>query len=86
MKDEGSDISQYERRQITEDDLDKYEVIVSMASESDTPRWLLESPKYTHWEIEDPRGQDYKTTAKVRDLIKEKVKDLLKTNSSEQRS
>jgi arsenate reductase len=82
MKDEGIDISHYLRRQIAQDDLQRYDVIIGMTKASELPQWLLGSSKYTHWEVEDPRGQDYKTTAKVRDLIKEQVRRLIKQNSS----
>jgi len=82
MLDEGIDISHYSRRQIAEDDLRHYDVIISMANTSEAPRWLLRSSKYVHWDISDPRGQNYETTAKARDLIKEKVKELIKQNSS----
>lgn len=82
MKDEDIDISHYSRGQITQDDLQRYDVIIGMASANESPQWLLDSSKYIHWQIEDPRGQDYETTTKARDLIKEKVKQLIKQNPS----
>lgn len=77
MNDEHIDMANFTRRPLTADVLVLYDVIVSMANEEDTPRWLLESPKYIHWDIKDPRGQNYVTTARVRDEIKVKVKELI---------
>jgi hypothetical protein len=44
----------------------------------DTPQWLLESPKYVYWDVKDPRGQNYETTAQVRDDIRRRVQQLIK--------
>ena len=77
MKDAGLDIAAFTRHPLEESVLDKYDRIISMANEADTPKWLLKSPKYTHWDVKDPRGQDYETTAKVRDDIKLKVSELI---------
>ena len=77
MNEAGIDISQYTRRPIAPEMLNKYDLIVSMVSKSDTPEWLLDSPKYVYWDVKDPRGQDLPTTVQVRDDIKEKVQKLL---------
>lgn len=77
MNDENIDMANFTRNPLTEDSLLQYDKIISMAGEDDAPRWLLESPKYIHWDIKDPRGQNYTTTTKVRDEIKAKVMRLI---------
>lgn len=73
MSDVGIDMSGFQRQALGRHDLSKFDVVISMADKSDSPPWLLESPKYIHWDVKDPRGQNYETTAKVRDEIKGKV-------------
>ena len=82
MKDDGIDISDYVRNQLTEDQLAEYDAVVSMASETDAPEWLLTSPKYVFWDVKDPRGQDYATTKAVRDEIKQRVEDFISSSPS----
>ena len=65
MKEIGIDISNYTRTPLSEELVNDYDVVVSMVDEDDTPQWLLKSPKYTHWDVKDPRGQDFATTAEV---------------------
>jgi len=77
MRDIGMDISQNTRRALITDDLQRYDLIISMADTDDTPQWLLNSPKYVRWDVKDPRGQDYTITAHVRDEIKQKVTQLI---------
>jgi protein-tyrosine-phosphatase len=77
MDDAGIDISRYTRTPLSEDMLDKYGLIVSMAKPADTPEWLLKSPKYVFWDVKDPRGQDLQTTKEVRDEIKARIENLL---------
>jgi arsenate reductase len=77
MDDAGLDISRFTRTPLTEEMAKNYDLIVSMASKTDTPEWLLDSPKYVHWDVKDPRGQDLPTTIEVRDHIKARVQELL---------
>lgn len=78
MKDVGIDMAQYKRTPLARDDLERYDLVVDMANREDAPQWLLESPKYVYWDVKDSRGQDYETTAKVRDDIRRRVELLLK--------
>ncbi len=82
MNEAGHDISQYVRTPLIEDMIDRYDMVVSMASKEDTPEWLLQSDKYVYWDVSDPRGQDYATTVKVRDEIKHKVEELIASKNS----
>lgn len=77
MNDVRIDMANYTRSPLKYDLLAQYDKIVSMVGDADTPAWLLESSKYIHWDVKDPRGQDYATTARVRDEIKAKVMELI---------
>ena len=77
MKEEGSDVSGYKRTQITQEMLNRYDLVVSMAAKSYTPSWLLKSSKYRYWDIPDPMGKNYKVTALARDRIKKKIEEEL---------
>ena len=72
------DISDYTRKPLTEELAKRYDIVVSMVDESDTPDWLRTSQSYIHWDVKDPRGQDFATTAQVRDDIKGRVVGLIK--------
>ena len=72
------DISGYTRQPLTEELARRYDVVVSMVNKNDTPNWLLASEHYVHWDVSDPRGQDFETTAKVRDDIRSRVAGLIK--------
>ncbi|MEO5691430.1 MAG: low molecular weight phosphatase family protein [Candidatus Saccharimonadales bacterium] len=81
MNDLGIDMSNNARTQLADDATEKYNLIVAMTNEDDTPAWLKKSPKYVHWDVADPRGQDYENTAKVRDRIKALVQNLINTTT-----
>lgn len=76
------DIRQNTRTQLTPQDLDVYERIVCMADPADTPQWLLDSPKYTYWDIADPRDKDVNFAREVRDQIKEQITKLINEQKS----
>jgi protein-tyrosine-phosphatase len=77
MEDIGYDISQQKRWPLNRDKLNQYDLVVSMALPQQSPDWLLNAPNYTYWDVRDPRGQDYDTTAQVRDEILARVKKLI---------
>jgi protein-tyrosine-phosphatase len=78
MKDAGIDISDYQRIPLQHSDIDTYDVIIDMGDKRDTPDWLLESPKYIHWDVKDPRNQDYEVVAEIRDEIKSRVENFIR--------
>jgi arsenate reductase (thioredoxin) len=79
MKEEGIDMSQATREQLTADKVTQADLVVSMENKADTPAWLLASPKYIFWDVPDPRGQEIERTREIRDDIKGRVTDLLET-------
>ncbi len=78
MKESDIDISGAVIKQISKDDLNKYDLLVSMAGKKYTPKWLSSSPKYVYWKIRDPMGRSHDLTAKARDIVKQHVEDLIK--------
>jgi protein-tyrosine-phosphatase len=79
MAEKGIDISQATRQPLVRKKSDAYDLIVSMENKKDTPRWLLESPKYTFWDVPDPRGQELERTREIRDDIEARVAGLLRS-------
>ncbi len=77
---EGIDISTNTRDLLTPDMLDKYDKVVVMAEPENTPDFLKNSPKFVYWEIEDPKGGNYETVQKAKEIIKYKVQQLIKQN------
>jgi protein-tyrosine-phosphatase len=82
MADAGIDVSSAARTQLTKDMLEDYDVVINMSGKRYTPKWLVQSPKYVYWKVTDPAGRNYKVTATARDIIRQKVTDLLDQRSS----
>ncbi|MBW3569407.1 low molecular weight phosphatase family protein [Candidatus Parcubacteria bacterium] len=78
MMDNGYDMSGYIQEQVSKDCLNDFDLIVNMAAKRYTPKWLIESPKYIHWKINDPKNRSYLITDNVRMEIESKVIDLSK--------
>ena len=76
MEEAGIDMSKATRQPLTKDKVARADVVVSMAPQSDTPEWLLASPKYIYWDVPDPRGQGIERTREIRDDIKARVTEL----------
>jgi protein-tyrosine-phosphatase len=81
MKELGIDISSEIRTKVTPEMINKYDKIISMAEENETPEWLIKSPKYTHWYIKDPGGQSYDVFTKTRDEIRYRVTELINSEA-----
>lgn len=74
MKEEGTDVSMYVRKQLTEnmvEDADK--VVVIMEKVEAMPDYLLNSPKLIRWDIPDPKGKDLEFTRNIKNEIKEYI-------------
>lgn len=77
----GIDVSQAVRTQLTKDMLGKYDSVINMSGKRYSPKWLVESPNYVYWKVTDPNGRNLKATVTARDIIKQKVTDLLATRA-----
>ena len=77
MNDLGYDLADATREPLKQEMLSNYDKVISMESVERTPDWLLKAPNYIYWDVKDPRGQDYETTARVRDDILGRVRRLI---------
>jgi protein-tyrosine-phosphatase len=77
MQDTGFSIDSKKQTQLTKDMLEKYDLVVSMAAKQFTPAWLSAAPNYIHWTVIDPRGRSYAITKRTKDVIEQKVRDLI---------
>ena len=78
MKEEGIDVSNNKRNQLTQGMLKKYDKVIVLARKEECPSYLVEFPKTFFWDIPDAKETDYSFHIKTRDLIKVKVKNLIK--------
>lgn len=77
MKAQGLDISEKTMTQLTKDMLSKYQQVISMCDSATAPKWLVDSPNYIHWDIEDPGGHDESQFSETLEIIKNKVKTFV---------
>jgi arsenate reductase len=82
MNGAGIDVSQAVRTQLDKDMLEKYDVVIYMSAKRYTPKWLSEASNAIYWKVTDPNGRNLKVTVTARDIIKQKVTELLKHRSS----
>ena len=81
MKEEGIDLSENPRKQITEEMMRDFNKIINMSEPEKTPDYIKNNPKTIHWEIKDPKEQNdefYKNTIR---LLKEKIKSFIEENN-----
>ncbi|MFL5729872.1 MAG: arsenate reductase ArsC [Cytophagaceae bacterium] len=76
MKELGYDLSLHDSKSLQEIPQEEYDYIVTMGCGDSCP-WMP-AKKRIDWNIPDPRNMEGEEFNKVRDLIKEKVQDLLK--------
>jgi protein-tyrosine-phosphatase len=81
LAEEGVDIVNSTRRQVTHESLDEYDKVIVMAEPESIPEWLSTHPKYEYWHIEDPRYKGLEETKKTQSLIKGKVIELIQQMS-----
>ena len=76
MKELGYDLSKHESKSLKDvEEYAPFDAVVTMGCGDACP-WMP-AKKFIDWEIPDPRDMNEEEFRKVRDLIKEKVKDLL---------
>jgi len=76
MKEEGIDISENVRKQITPKIADEYDKIIVMAEPETIPEFLRNNNKAMYWEIEDPKGksiEDYRLLIKELKILIQKL-------------
>ncbi len=77
MKEIGFDLSNGTRKQITPELLDWADRIIVMAERDTWPEYLELNPKVIVWEIDNPKDTTYEKTCEIRDVIKQKVEEIL---------
>lgn len=81
MDEIGIDVRNNKSTQLTQEMLDKYDLVVSMVTEQYAPDWLIHAPNYLYWDVDDPKGISYELTAKARDIIRHKVEVLISSET-----
>lgn len=79
MRDDGFNIEDKKQKQLTQDMLAKYDLVVSMAAKQFTSAWLSSAPNYVYWKIPDPKGRSYEVTKRAKDAVEQKVRELIVT-------
>jgi protein-tyrosine-phosphatase len=74
MQEEGIDVSNSSRRQVTKPMIKQYDRIISMADKKHTPKWLLKASNYVYWHIPDPMTKNYDETVRAKTQIESKIK------------
>ncbi|NUM51070.1 MAG: arsenate reductase ArsC [Flavobacteriales bacterium] len=75
MKEVGYDLSTHQSKSITDIPFNTYDYVVTMGCGDNCPN--LPAKKRIDWQIPDPRNMNENEFRKVRDLISEKVKELI---------
>lgn len=77
MAEEGIDIKQFHKTQLTKEMLGDYDKVISMADLEYTPDWLKSAPNYISWTVKDPGGRGLKETQEALENVKAKVLELI---------
>ena len=77
MKEEGFDLSNETRKQVTKEMAEEADKIILITNE-DVPDYLKNKPKVTFWDIPDGKELDYDFHLMIQGMIKEKVEELVK--------
>jgi protein-tyrosine-phosphatase len=80
MSEEGIDISNARRKQLTEEMVNNADrvVVITKENEVELPNFLIHNPKLIRWDIPDLKGESLEFTRKAKDAIKEKINQLKK--------
>lgn len=77
MEDEGIDISEHMRKQLTATMVEEADRVIVMADRDSWPEYLRNSDKITYWDITDPVGLDERAALSVYDEVKRRVQELV---------
>jgi protein-tyrosine-phosphatase len=69
----GCDLRHVRRRQLNAEDLQGFDVVVSMAESATEPTWLTSNPAYVRWEVPDPGGRSLAEVRRTRNSILARV-------------
>lgn len=77
MKEEGIDTSENIVKSVTKEMADKADKIFIMCPKERWPQFLLDFDKITFWDIDDPYDTSIENHRRIRDEIKEIVRQLI---------
>ena len=77
MAEVGIDISKNMPKVLTAESVQSSDVVITMGCGDACP--FYPGKRYEDWVLEDPAGKDLETVRKIRDEIKSRVEDLLKS-------
>jgi protein-tyrosine-phosphatase len=79
MKSRGLDLSREQAKQITLELVERADRIIVMAESETWPPYLLNSPKVSFWEVENPPDMSIEDVARIADLLKVKCDHLVQS-------
>lgn len=77
MKEMGYDLSTHQSKSINDIPFETYDYVITMGCGDSCPH--LPAKKRIDWQIPDPKNMNENEFRKIRDLIAEKVKELIQT-------
>ena len=78
MKDQGIDISDHLREQLTATMVQEADRVIVMADRDSWPDYLGNSDKVTYWDITDPVGLDEHAALSIYDEVQRRVQQLVR--------
>ena len=78
MEDEGIDISEQLREQLTPAMVQEADRVIVMAERDSWPDYLRDCGKVTYWDITDPVGMDEHAALSIYDEVKRQVQELVR--------
>ncbi len=79
MAEEGVDVRENVRRQLTPEMVAGADKIIVMAEPETIPDYLKGSPNAEYWDVIDPKGESLEMHKRIKEEIKEKLSELMKS-------
>ena len=77
MKDQGVDIAEYLRKQLTLEMVQEADKVIVMADRNTWPDFLRDSDKVTYWDITDPVSLGDDAALSIYNKVKQRVQELV---------
>lgn len=78
MREDGIDVAKQNVDYINKEMVDNSKKIFVMCKKEECPDFLVKSKKVTFWKVEDPFGSSLDNFRKIRDEIKNKVREIIR--------
>lgn len=76
MLEEGIDLTQSQPKQLTSEQVEQADVVVTMGCGDTCP--IYPGKRYEDWTLDDPAGQDIDAVRKIRDEIRSRIENLVR--------